>query len=239
MEHGQIDVDDIGNYSSRSHHEQKQKAASDSCHDGRGSNLPRPIPPKGNSSTFKSANLLECAREREKTSCSFVQIHAPLLFCLNFLMTDWQKQCDQIWQNITTWAKFLKVFGKSWGFIQCLLKFWTYFFRFSILLCKVSQLWISQILNNLLAIWSHCRTKLKPERETQKTISKMSQLKISKRPKNAADDEQCDPFLAPKVAKPFQKKPKSSQKSSFHLRSDAYQNNPKIYQIINFIQKTL
>ena len=62
-----------------------------------------------------------------------------LFFVVTYLGTFLPSfQCDQIWQNFPTLAKFKKSLAISWLTILYLAKLWTYFGRYFILLGKFS-----------------------------------------------------------------------------------------------------
>ena len=71
--------------------------------------------------------------------------------------------CYDLWALRTVWpnlAKFChldklsKIWGKLFGFILCLAKFWVFFVNFGQIRAVVTV--SSQIMKNNLAIWSHC-----------------------------------------------------------------------------------
>ena len=54
-------------------------------------------------------------------------LHLPTLF-LTTSLSFAQEQCDQIWRNVATLAKFSKSFTNFWQFFSYLAKCWAYYF---------------------------------------------------------------------------------------------------------------
>ena len=62
-----------------------------------------------------------------------------------------------MWPNLAKFChldKLSKIWGKLFGFILCLAKFWVFFVNFGQIRAVVTV--SSQIMKNNLAIWSHC-----------------------------------------------------------------------------------